>query len=311
MTRVGIYRSMLVLSILWNSFVMASDTSGIEKAKFSPIDAMHATWVFSGIVTNEIGENYGYFFQLQRNAQHFHATAALVDEVSKHIVLREDSEVDIEENTTPYDWHIGRIFLRFNAINHNWIFGVKSKDNLGFNFKVDMLKQDEGTPSLHHLRPGVTMMVIQTSELNGHVMTGDARPEQFVTADDAWFRQIWQDAQDETVHRLNNVLCRFNDGSGFYSVNLQEPDTTSGSVVGLYNAKGIRQVMSQFIKVSQIEKGHWRIQSQSPQLDLVLSHVLEQNSVIAGFIEGNKKPGFCMLNNNLLSIQKNESHEFA
>ncbi len=310
MIRVRFSRSLIVLAILWSCLAVASETAGVEKAKFSPIDATHATWVFSGIVTNETGENYGYFFQLQRNDQHFHATVALVDEASKRTVLQEDSEVDME-NIIPYDWHIGRAFLRFNVINHNWIFGVKSKNNLGFNFKVDMLKQDEGTPSLHHLRQGVTMMVIQTSELNGHIMTGDSRPEQFVTADDAWFRQIWQDSHDENVHKLNNVLCRFNDGSGFYSVNLHEPDATSGSVVGLYNAQGVRQVMSQFIKVSQTEKGHWRIQSLSPHLDLVLSKVLEQNSVIAGFIEGNKKPGFCMLNNNVLSIKKNELHEFG
>ena len=41
------------------------------------------------------------------------------------------------------------------------------------------------------------------------------------------------------------------------------------------------------------------IQSQAPRLDLALSDAMQQNSVIAGFVDGNKNSGFCMLNNSV------------
>lgn len=267
-----------------------------EKIKFSPVNALQVMWVFSGIVSNESGDNYGYFFQLKREDKHFHATVALMDEASKKVLFHEESDAVIEE-LIPYDWHIGHSFLKFNTINDSWIFGVKLKNNLGFNFKVDMLKQFEKTPNFHHLRDGVTMLVSQTSELNGHILMGDPQEEQFVRADDAWFRQIWQDDKDIKVHSLTSILCQFNNGSRFYSVNLHEPDAQSGAIAGWYSPQGIRQPMSQFVQVSHAKDDAWHIQSQSPRLDLVLSGAIQDNAVVAGFINGKENPGFCMLNN--------------
>lgn len=286
----------LVTAIVWTSSAKAADTAPIEKLRFAPIEAKYATWVFSGTVATENGENYGYFFQMQRDNNHFHATAALLDENSKDVLFSEDSTADIDDLAMPYNWRVGRAFLRFSAVNDSWIFGVKPKDQLGFNFKVDMLKQFASAPGLHHLRSGVTMMVSQTSELNGHILTGTSDKELFVRANDAWFRQVWQDEQDTKPHALSCILCRFNDGSSFYSVNLQEPDAQSGAVAGWYNPKGIRQSMSQFIRVAHSDEGVWRIQAQSPHIDLALKDPAKVNSVIAGFIEGTNNPGFCMLN---------------
>lgn len=269
----------------------------VEKEKFAPVDALHTTWVFSGIVMSESYEEYGYYFQLQRDNAHFHATVALFDEVSKKILFREESDAVID-HVVPYDWHVGRAFLTFNPINDSWIFGVKPKNNLGFNFKVDMLKQFANAPNFHHLRSGVNMMVSQTSELNGHILTGDSRAEQFVTTKEAWFRQIWQEGlATNLTPELTSVLCQFHDGSRFYSVNLHESDAESGAIAGWYNADGVSQAMSQFVQVSHSKEGTWHVQSKSPHLDLVLSSAVEQNSVVAGFVDGTKNPGFCMLNN--------------
>jgi hypothetical protein len=272
--------------------------SSIEKVKFQPVDARQASWVFSGMVTNETGEAYGYYFQLERDDTHFHAKAALIDEASKVVLFEEDSHAVIE-SAAPYDWHVGRSFLQFNPINDSWIFGVKSKTRGGFNFKVDMLKQFEGAQTFHHLRPGVTMMVSRTSELNGHVSIGNPPTEQFVTTNNVWFRQIWQEQEEGAAHQsvsLTSVLCQFVDGSRFYAVNLHEPDAQSGAIAGWYNADGLRKTMSQFIQVSQSKEGQWHIHSQAPHLDLILPSMPEQTPVIAGFVQGAKSTGFCMLN---------------
>lgn len=291
---------MIAIALIFSSSICAEEATLAETNKFYPANANQASWVFSGIVTSESGEEYGYYFQLQRDNTHFHANVALMDEASKTLLFQENSEAVIE-NAVPYDWHVGRAFLQFNPVNASWIFGVKPKGNLGFNFKVDMLKQFEVTPSRrHHLRPGVMMMVSRTSELNGHVLTGASDSEQFVTTKESWFRQIWQDTADTASHDLSSILCQFNDGSRFYSVNLQAPDAQSGAIAGWYNSEGNRQTMSQFIQVDQGKEGDWHIKSQSPRLDLVLKNAIEKQSVVAGFIEGAKNPGFCMLNRVIL-----------
>ena len=141
------------------------------------------------------------------------------------------------------------------------------------------------------------MMVTETGELNGHVLTGESHPEQFVRADDAWFREIWKTTEDVQLGSLTSVLCRFNDGTGFYSVSLKDPDAQSGSVSGWYDANGTRQAMSQFIQVSPSKKENlWRIHSQSPSLDLVLLSPIHHANGVAGFVEGSKKQGFCVVN---------------
>lgn len=295
LSKVRCFWLVIVCFLVFNPFAFATHETETEKTKFSPVNALQVMWVFSGIVTSETGENYGYFFQLKREDKHFHATVALMEEESKKVLFHEESDAVIDE-LAPYDWHVGRAFLKFNTINDSWIFGVKSKNKLGFNFKVDMLKQFEKPPNFHHLSSGVTMLVSQTSELNGHVLLGEDRDEQFVRADDAWFRQIWQDDSDSQIHALTSVLCQFNNGSSFYSVNLHEPDAQSGAIAGWYDPQGVPQAMSQFIQVSQAKDEAWHIQSRSPHLDLVLSAAMQQNAVVAGFVDGTKHPGFCMLN---------------
>jgi len=299
-TKVRCFWFIIVCFFVSNPFAFATHEIETAKTKFSPVNALQVMWVFSGIVTSETGENYGYFFQLKREDKHFHATVALIEEESKKVLFHEESDAVIDE-LAPYDWHVGHAFLKFNTINDSWIFGVKSKNKLGFNFKVDMLKQFEKTPNFHHLSSGVTMLVSQTSELNGHVLLGEDHDEQFVRADDAWFRQIWQDDSDSHIHDLTSVLCQFTNGSSFYSVNLHEPDAQSGSIAGWYDPKGVPQAMSQFIQVSQAKDDAWHIQSRSPHLDLVLSAAMQQNAVVAGFIDGTQNAGFCMLNNNAVS----------
>jgi hypothetical protein len=258
-------------------------------------DPTHANWVFSGVVTNESGESYGYFFQMQRDGDQFHSIAALFDAQSKHVILLDEDQAVIHDST-PYNWHVGRAFLRFNVINDSWIFGLKTQDQKGFNFKVDTLKQAENKPVIQSLRPGVELLVNQTSRLNGHVQAGDDNKEQFVTAKNAWFRQIWLTESQDKSHPFSGVLCRFNNGSGFYSVNMNEADALRGAVAGWSDDQGLSAVMSQFINVKQEPKeGPWHIRIASPSLHLVLSDFIKQHSVVAGFVAEGKSPGFCML----------------
>jgi hypothetical protein len=263
--------------------------------QFVPANSSDASWVFSGVVTSESGEKYGYYFQVRRDGNQFHAIAALLDEQSKSVVLLDESEAIIQD-TLNYDWHIGHAFLRYKSINDSWIFGLKNKDKKGFNFKVDMAKEDDKAPVSQKLRDGVELLVSQTSRLNGHLQVGEGHLEQFVTAKNAWFRQIWLSEKQKTSHPFTGILCQFNDGSGFYSANMAEADAIRGAVAGWRDGEGVSAVMSQFINIKQTPEGPWHINIAAPDLHLVLSTFIQQNSIVAaGFVEEGKSPGFCMV----------------
>ncbi len=296
-------RLFLGFTILASAYCYADEDDKIEVPEFIPASAAHANWIFSGVVTNENEENYGYFFQMQRDDEKFHAIAALFDAQSKRIILLDEGYAAID-NPTAYNWQVGRAFLRFNTINNSWIFGLKTKDKKGFNFKVDMLNQTESKPVTQDLRPGVELIVSQTSHLNGHVQIGEDAKEQFVTAKNAWFRQVWLSENQEKTHPFSGVLCRFNDGSGFYSVNIREADALRGAVTGSCDSQGMSTVISQFINVDETKDGAWHIRIASPKHHLVLSDVTKQNSVVAGFVTEGDKTGFCMLSKDVFGDHK-------
>ena len=269
-----------------------------ELSHFLPTDEGQVHWIFTGVVSNEQGEQYGYFFQMERDGTAFHSTTALFDAQTKAVVFQEDSRAELAD-VLPYRWQVGASFLRFNPINDSWVFGVKTKDKKGFNFKIDMLNQPNSYPMEEGLRPGMAVIVSQTNSLNGHIRLKEGHEEQFVTAKHAWFRQMWMTAAQEESHPVSGVLCHFDDGSGFYSVNLAAPDAIRGAMTGRFDTKGMPAEMSQFIHVKQLPEGPWDIQVPSPNLHVVLSEYMKQNSVVAGFVAG-EAPGFCLLSDDTL-----------
>ena len=276
-----------------------SDTEAVVPVGFIPSSSSQADWMFSGLVTNEIGENYAYFFQMQRHDNAFHAIAALFDVESRKLISFDEDSATIE-NPERYNWRVGRSFLRFNTINNSWVFGLKSLDKKGFNFKVDMLNHPENTPVAQDMRAGIAYITNQTGQLNGHVQIDEAGKEQFVTAQHAWFKQIWLTNPQNESHAFTSTLCRFSDGSGFNAMNMVEPDTVRGSVASCFDAQGAACAMSQFIHVTEDKEGVWHIQVASPKMHLTLSDILKKNGVVAGFVSEKDKFGFCTLSENSL-----------
>ncbi len=295
----------ICFAMLFCSVIYAAEvgTEPVEQTGFLPAESTHANWVFSGMVTNEGGEHYAYFFQMQRHGNDFHAISALFDAQTKALVLMDEGDATINDPERN-NWHVGRSFLRFNAINDSWIFGLKTQDKKGFNFKVDMLNQPEHNPVVQGLRAGVEAIVSQTGQLNGHVHVANESREQFVTAKSAWFRQIWLSNPQTQSHQLTSVLCRFDDGSGFYSMNMLEPDAVRGSVAGWFDAQGMPSAMSQFINVKEAQDGAWHIRITSPNLHLTLSDAIKQRSVVAGFVTEKDQQGFCVLNKDAMGEEK-------
>lgn len=275
--------------------VFAADEEATEI--LLPAVPMVGSWTFSGMVTNESGERYGYFFQMQRQGSDFHAKTALIDGQTNKLVLFYENSGKIEKSPQ-LNWHVGRSFIRYNPINDSWIFGVKAEDQKGFNFKIDMLKQANQNNETLVLRPGVDLQVLQTSRVNGHLQTGSENKEQFVTGNNAWFGKIWFSEDQKSSHDINTIFCRLSNDNGFYSANLKESDATSAAVAGWRDAMGNKVKMSQFIAIKHLENNQCNLSLGLPKISLKLINSLTNNDKspisVAGF-SSDKSRGFCFV----------------
>ncbi len=280
MKQLGLKRVLLGFIFFLTSYVNADQPLEPEKTdaevlnKPISLSAAQASWTFSGTVSSENGELYNYFFQMQRQANRFHSIATLINNQTNKVLLYEESNNTIEHLVTT-NWRVGRAFMQFNPINNSWVFGVTTKANKGFNFKVDMLGQPLTMPLSQGLRSGIELLVNQTGRLNGHLQAGDlSAKDQFVTAPKAWFKQVWVSKSQASIHPLTGVLCQFNDGSGFYSVNLQESDALRGAVAGWLDIEGTVIPMSQFVSIGKERRA------------LVNSHPLTKDTIVPGKCPG-------------------------
>ena len=298
-----IIKSVLII-FCFTVLTSLANSAEVEKERkvFSPTNSKYASWVFLGMVENEIGEVYNYFFQLQRHDKQFHAMVALFDYQTKKMVVEENSSAIIE-NPTSFKWNIGRAFLRYNKITNSWVFGLKSANKLGFNFKVNMLNKPEDSPITRYFREGVSFVVAQAGQLNGHIMVAANDKDQFVTANNTWFRQIWLKNDPKNMQSLNSLLCRFNDGRGLYSIRILDAANTQDSIAGLYDDEGASMSVSQFVQIEKGEDDYWHIKVSMPKMDLLLADAYQKNEVIAGYIVNNNSHGFCMLSSDRIGIK--------
>lgn len=301
------FNASLCALLLISSTAAQSDTAAVEAVpaiipvpsvpKATSLNSQQADWVFSGMVTDESGDRYHYYFEIQRKYQVFHAVATLVSGENKNVVLYEESNAIIEKPDATH-WQVGRIFLHFNPITDSWVFGVENQHNLGFNFKVEMLGQsDLALSKQQDLRTGVELLVSQTGRLNGHLQIGEDKKELFVTAPKSWFKQIWAAESQVLNYPLSGVLCEFDDGSVFYMVDPENSKALKrSSIVGLRDIKGAAVSVSQFAEVSEKE-GNWLIDMGSTGKKFSLQDMLIKNSethqIIAGLTED--AAGFCTI----------------
>ncbi len=298
---IRICSSLFFIILFISTAVFAVENEKLVEVKTSqPVEPSVGSWTFSGMVTNESGERYGYFFQMQRQGSDFHAKTALIDgQTNKVVLFYEDSETI--DKSVPFNWHVGRSFMRYNPINDSWVFGIKTEKELGFNFKVDMLKQ-ANIDSQHEtlvLRPGVELQALQTSRLNGHIQTGPGNKEQFVTGNNAWFGKLWFSKNQKAPHDISTTFCRLSNDNGFYSANLKETDATGAAVAGWRDALGNKVKMSQFLSIKNLPEDQCLLSLGLPKLNLKLLNTLKDvdssSLSIAGFSKENPV-GFCFIN---------------
>lgn len=282
---------LIVLSISTGLF--ATETEQIFQIQKSILPTM-GSWSFSGMVNNESGDKYGYFFEIKRQGLDFYAKAALIDGQTNKLVFFYEGKEKIEQPAS-LNWHVGDSFMRYNPINDSWVFGVKESDKKGFNFKVDMLKQANNDSETLDLGSGIQLKAVQTSQLNGHLRIDDK--EQFVTGNKAWFGRLVLSKDQNDTHKISTTFCRLNDDNGFYSANLNEKNATGAAVAGWLDPLGNKVKMSQFVSIKSLDNDQCMLRVSYPKLNLKLMNTLKDNNPlnsVAGFSK-ESKGAFCVV----------------
>lgn len=256
---------------------------------------MVGSWTFSGIATNESGDNYGYFFQMQRHGSKFYAKTALIDaQTNKLLLFYEGNE--ILHNFTSLNWHVGRSFIRYNSISDSWIFGVTEENKKGFNFKVDMLSTENKDKPSRALRPGVQIQTIETTRLNGHIQTGEENKEQFVTGNKAWFAKLWFSQNQKKEQDVSTTLCRLNNDRGFYSANLTKPNAAK-ALMDWRDASGSRIKNLPFVSFKSLATNASLLNLGLPKLKVKLLNTLKTKESLASpqGLSQRQPTGFCFV----------------
>lgn len=271
-----------------------ADSTESDLKSFSPTESKYVNWVFLGEVENEIGESYNYFFQLQRNSQDFHVKVALFDANNKKLIFKEDSSITLDDESGNR-WLIGKAFLKYYKTSNSWVFGLKTPNKEGFNFKVSMLNKAEDVPVTRYLKEGISFIAMQAGRLNGNINSGDT--DQFVTSKNNLFMQIWLAKDPTTTQNLSSLLCRLQDGVGLYTIKSSGKNNVGSNIVGLFDGEGNILRVSQFINIQKNQDNDLNIDVLTPKMSLKLKDSYQDNDLIAGYAMNDKANGFCILSN--------------
>lgn len=290
-----------LLALVFHFTYAAEPLVPAQKSAYPSLETAQADWIFSGIVNNESGESYHYYFELQKNNDHYQAIASLTERETRHLVLYEKSEAVLPVSNAT-QWQIGSLFLNFNPITNSWLFGVQKQHNKGFQFKVDMLSQSTNPKSVQtrDLGPGLKFSVSQAGLLHGYLQTGTDEKDYFVTAAKSFFQQVWATETLSIAHNLTGVLCEFNNGNSFYAINLKEADALQDAIAGWQNEAGNASPVSQFVSIASAREKTWTLDLASPKLHLNIQDLTpdtENKPLVIGVSEG--LPGFCSIRKNV------------
>lgn len=286
--------SWLRAEVIADSTVVAASVQAAE-IRLIPLEPANAYWLFTGVVNSEAGDRYAYVFQLEKKDQELRLQSALFDEHLKERIFFYEASAKVQEEPE-LKWKIGRAFLNHNLITDSWTFGVKTKEGKGFNFKIDMLKQEADQKDIHALRKGLMYWVRETTQLNGHLQGVSAEAEQFVTADKSWFVKSWLSQEQKDSHLVEGIFCRMNDKSRFYSINLREEDAKRATMAAWFDPQGNEVKMSQFMMIANKDNKEFTVRLSLPKVKLSWMNLLtaESSTMMAGFFYEDQK-GFCLI----------------
>ncbi len=271
-------------------FILLSLCSLFCLAETNPLPVINPwqQWTFSGVADDEEGNAYYYYFNYQQRGMHRLVDVYVLSNQLKPLIhYQKFSEKPLKRPQKPNVWYLGRTFFRFNPITQSWVFGIKTKGDIGFDFKVDVRPKNGDMGERQLISDGLSVEMNQFQQLNGHLFFSSNKEDKFVSAKRGWLRYI---EGNQTPDKLMTLLCNQEDGAGLYSLQYQSSQANKAAIVGWRNAKGGRENVSQFIKLMSQPDNQWKLIIASPKTNWILQLLTK--------IENNPFQTLVMANNN-------------
>lgn len=267
--------------------------------------ANRESWYIAGLVENDGGFHYGYYFVVLREGEVFNVFANIMDLKTGKLVFseKEESHISIGERLG-INLKMKDAFLRYNDINDSWVFGWDKSP--GFNLRLESLAH--GEYRISHL-DGVSFYSLQSKRVNGQLTIGEKN--EFVTAKNAWLTHEWSDqlSHDLMIQRL---MCRLYDGRGLMLMRGYKEKKVTFDLALLLEANGDNAPVSQFSVVSQANPSLWDVSLLSPKIRFKIEtptpQAMKHDHEVAYFYSGlvrstdNQVEGYCLISKDEMGV---------
>ncbi|WP_367606044.1 hypothetical protein [Legionella sp. W05-934-2] len=228
-------------------------------------------WTFTGNANDEDGNVYYYYFAYQQHDDQRKVDVVVLSEQLQPIISYHKVNDKAPKNRPKHNsWKVGRSFFRYNPITKNWVFGLKAKEDKGFDFKVDIRPADGDMGERQRVSDELTFEMSQFHQLTGHLFFFNGNQELFVSANRGWLRYI---EDKKPPKKLTALICNRRDGSGLYSLQLDSPKAKKAAIVGMRNSVGEREKVSQFLRIKSLDEKRWQLTIPSPRTNWTLNLV--------------------------------------
>jgi hypothetical protein len=252
-------------------------------------ESQHERWLFTGTITAENGQAFGYYYVVDKNEQNVTIDTSVIEIKTNQTLIHYQSSATIAEQKTAINWAVGQSFVKYNPINDSWVFGVEGKKS--FNFRLEGFHtNDEPIVS----GDGFNSYSMQSNRMNGSLLID--KKERFVTAKNGWINHQWIiKPQDLEVALL---LCRFIDDNGISFLKESKKGLEILSKTTWFDEKGQSMAVSQFAKLNKTKK-NWELSLILPKKSIVFKRgdaikISESLKIEAASIEKGER-GFCLM----------------
>ena len=293
---------LLLLSCLF-TYSYAEEVASTTETQATPIpffsnDASHQKniWNITGILYNEHDEPYGFSFSLYRQANTFQVQASIIDLNQKQLIWQQSASLNNTEPDLSIE-RVGPFFWHFSPINSSLIIGYENNNQQIFNLKFDLIEPTTITAT-SSLTKNLKIKQFWSGSINGHLKIDNN--EQFVTSHGVWLQQIWQNALDLEQHSFQELLCKFQDGSAVFAIQVHEKDAIRAAFAGRFDAQGQKQAISQFLNLALPTSTEFDILLEKPKDNIHLNvlNQMQNEKIMAGFLSTSEQAGICVYQTN-------------
>jgi hypothetical protein len=284
------------ITLAFSSNICMADDNSHDVFRLTQLNTAQDMWTITGLLQNEQDESYGFTFNIQHNGSAYHVFAAIMDINQKKELWHQEENGVLSTSDQPLE-KLGHFFWKYSNINSSLIIGYDDTKQQVFNLKLDLLEPTVVTKNAK-LTPDIKIQQYWSGQINGHIHINDK--EQFVTSREMWLQQIWQNQSASHPKAFQELMCKFQDGSSLFALQIPEKNALKANIAGHFNAQGDKQTISQFINLyPSREKNYDVILNESKNILHLQSLYQSKNfQALFGYIPHATTHGFCLYQNN-------------